>query len=498
MMKKLIPLILVTFIAGCAVGPNYQRPEIDEPANWQNADTSIYTADTTVSAADTSFLADTAAVKQETMWWQLFGDTILTNLITNSLAENYDIRIAAARVEELMGRYGVARSDFFPKINAGGTALRGQFGYPGLETDAERPTRNYFQVNLSADWEIDLWGKIRRANEAAKADLLASEEGRRGVVLSTISLIANAYIDLLALDRQLEIAESTAGVRRNALDLFRQRIEKGDLSYLEYSQAESEYWLAMAQIPVFKADIVFLENTINLLTGRNPGPLKRDRMLDSLSLPEIPVGMPSSLLERRPDVRFAEEQLRAANARIGVAKSLYFPSISLTGLFGSASNDLSTLFASNTGIWNIGGQVLQPVFYWGEIKGEVKAAEGIQKQALYKYVQVVRNSFREAEDALTSRSRTGEQAEAEAKRVDALLNYARLARMRYDEGVTSYLEVLDAERSLFDSQLVYAQTKSNLYKSVVAVYQALAGTWLDRAAMNSFQVEEEIELREAD
>jgi len=232
------------------------------------------------------------------------------------------------------------------------------------------------------------------------------------------------------------------------------------------------------------------------LIGRNPGPVARGKILDSLALPEIPVGMPSSLLERRPDVRFAEEQLRAANARIGVAKSLYFPSISLSGLFGFASGDLSALFQSKTRVWDVGGQVFQPIFNWGEIKGQVKGAEGAQKQALYTYVQTVRNAFRETEDALTDRSRTGEQLTAEGNRVNALATYARLAKMRYDEGVTSYLEVLDAERSLFATQLDYTQSQAGLHKSVVAVYQALAGSWLDQAAAVSFQIEAGVEPRE--
>jgi len=482
MMKRLIPLLFAALLAGCAVGPNYHRPALESPPAWQNPDTTFY--------------ADTSAALADTAWWHLFGDTALTHLITAGLQENFDVRIAAARVEELMGRYGVAKSDFFPKIGAGGTGLRGQFGFPGGGTDTERPTGNYFQVNLSADWEIDLWGKIRRANEAARADLLATEEARRGVVLSTTALIAASYIDLLALDRQLQIARETATSRQAALDLFRQRREKGDLSILEYSQAESEYWLAVSQIPIFEKNIVFVENFINFLIGGNPGPVARGKMLDSLALPEIPVGMPSILLERRPDVRFAEEQLRAANARIGVAKSLYFPSISLSGLFGSASSDLSALFKSSSTIWNIGGQVFQPIFRWGEIKGEVKASEGLQKQALYAYVQAVRNAFRETEDALTDRSRTGEQLTAEGNRVAALETYARLAKMRYDDGVTSYLEVLDAERALFATQLDYTQTRSELYKSVVAVYQALAGSWLDQAAAVSFQVEENVKPRE--
>jgi multidrug efflux system outer membrane protein len=251
----------------------------------------------------------------------------------------------------------------------------------------------------------------------------------------------------------------------------------------------------MAAIPEIEKNIVFIENLINFLVGRNPGPVARGELLDSLALPEIPVGMPSTLLERRPDVRLAEEQLIAANARIGVAKSLYFPSISLSGLFGVASADLSNLFGSTSDVWNIGGGVLQPIFHWGEISGEVQAAEGAQKQALHAYVGAVRNAFRETEDALVDRTRTAEQAEAEGNRVDALSTYARLARMRYDEGVTSYLEVLDAERSLFSTQLDYSRTRSNLYKTVVGVYQALAGSWVDHAAAAAF-IEEEVERRD--
>lgn len=480
-MNRLFALfVLAAMVAGCAVGPNFHRPALESPSNWQNPDTTFYAG---------------AAAQAETAWWRLFGDTMLTELISAGLQENTDVRIAAARVEELMGRYGVSKSDFFPKIGASGSASRGQFAGSGQGTLAERPTANSFQVNLFSDWEIDLWGKIRRANEAARASLLASEEARRGVVLTTTALIATAYLDLLSLDRQLQIAKETAATRRTALDLFQQRREQGDLSTLAYSQAESEYWLARSQIPIVEKNIVFVENAINYLLGRNPGPVARGKMLDNLALPEIPVGMPSSLLERRPDVRYAEEQLRAANASIGVAKSLYFPSISLSGLFGSASTELSDLFKSNARVWDIAGQVFQPIFRWGEIKGQVKAAEGVQKQALYGYLQAVRNAFREAEDALTDRSRTGEQLEAEGNRVTALATYARLARMRYEEGVTSYLEVLDAERALFATQLSYTQTKSELYKSVIAVYQALAGSWLDQAATASFRIEEGITPR---
>jgi multidrug efflux system outer membrane protein len=352
----------------------------------------------------------------------------------------------------------------------------------------QRITENSFNVNVAAGWEIDLWGKIRRQSEAAKADLLASEEARRGVVLSTVSLVASSYIDLLALDRQLELTRRTAANRKLNLDLFQQRLEKGDLSQLEYNQAEAEYWFAMSQIPLLEKNVTFLENAINVLLGRNPGPVPRGRLLDSLAVPEIPVGLPSSLLARRPDVAFAEEQLRSANARVGVAQAQYFPSISLTGLFGFVSGELSSLFSPETRVWNVGANALQPIFRGGEIRGQVQAAEGVKKEALYNYVNAVHNAFRDAEDALVDRTKTAEQADAEGKRVAALTGYLDLASSRYTEGVTSYLEVLDADRNLYSSDLEYTLTKAGVYKTVIGVYRALAGGWLDAASATSFQV----------
>jgi multidrug efflux system outer membrane protein len=480
-MKHLISVLLALLIGGCAVGPDYRRPETEVPSEWQTRDTSAVLDSTSIAAADTG-------------WWQMFGDTVMTGLIRTALQENNEVRIAAARVEEFMGYYGVTKSDFYPKINAGGNADRGQFALSG-NGENTRPTGNRFSVNVSAAWEIDLWGKIRRATEAAKAQLLASEEARRGVVLSVTAFVASSYIDLLGLDKQLEVARRTLASREFSLDLFRQRSAKGDVSDLELSQIESQYWLAKSRVPFLEMQIAQLENAISVLVGRNPGPIPRGSRIDSLVLPGIPEGMPSEVLERRPDVRQAEEQLRAANARIGVAKALYFPSISLTGLFGGVSGNLSSLFNPEAQVWNVGAQVLQPIFRWGEISGQVDAAQAVQKQTLYGYVQSVQNAFRDAEDALVERSRTQEVHDAQGKQVEALRVYDRLARMRYLEGVTSYLEVLDAERSLFDTELQFAQTQANLYKSVVSVYRAVAGGWVDRAADRAFMPSDPVETR---
>lgn len=467
-MKKLSLLLLsAMLLAGCKAGPNYKRPTVTVPEVWKQADSTVVLDSATLALVNVA-------------WWELFGDSVLAGLVRTALYENHDIRIAAARVEEFMGLYGVAKSDLFPKVDLGASAGRGQipaFGDP----DVERPTRSLLNVNVRASWEIDLWGKVRRAKEAANADVLAAEETRRGVVLSLAAQVAGAYIDLLGLDQQLVIARQTAASRARSLELFEQRRSEGDVSDLEISQLDSEYWLAMSQIPQIEQRIAQLEHAISVLLGRIPGAIARGGVIDSLYLPVVPAGLPSELLERRPDVRAAEEQLVAANARIGVAKAQYFPSISLTGLFGFASSDLSNLLSPEARAWNVGGDLLQPLFRGGEIKGQVKAAEAVQKQALYAYVQTVHNAFRDVEDALVVNARTSEQLTAEANRVDALKVYAKLATMRYDEGVTGYLEVLDAERSLFASQLDYVQTQAGLLQSTIGIYSALAGGWVDLA-----------------
>jgi multidrug efflux system outer membrane protein len=470
-------------LASCSVGPNYEQPETPVPAEWPHADSTMYVTDSLQTLSDTT-------------WWDLFQDTVLTNLVRSALEENVDVKIAAARVEQLMGQYGVDESQFWPKFDVGAGVDRGQYIAAPTNGDGVRVTANRFQVNLSAGWEIDLWGKVRRATEAAKADLLASEEARRGVVLSTVALIATSYFDLLSLDSQLEFTRRTAENRKNGLDLFKQRLEKGDLSELEYNQAESEYWFAMAEIPRLEKGVTFLEHTICVLLGRNPGPIPRGKVLDSLTVPEIPFGLASQVLERRPDVRLAEEQLRSANARVGVAKAQYFPSISLTGLLGMVSGDLNSLFAPESRVWSVGGSILAPIFRGGEISGQVETAQGVKKELLYNYVNTVHNAFRDAEDALVDRTKTWEQATAEEKRVTALSSYLRLANMRFSEGVTSYLEVLDADRNLYSSQVEYVQTKAEVYKSIVGVYRAFAGGWLDKASMESFQVVEPPERRE--
>lgn len=470
-MKKIfIPIILLFIFARCSVGPDYVKPPVEMP------DSTIYqTQNTTIEDSVAMALADTT-------WWELFGDTVLTSLITTAIHENNDVKIAAARVDEFMGLYGVAKSDYFPKFDVDADGRVGENNAQGQQFRANR-----FTVDLSAFWEIDIWGKIRRSNEAAVANLLASEEVRRGVILTVTSQIAITYFDLLSLDNQLQIAKQTVDSRAHSLKLFDQRLQHGDISQLEVSQLESEYWYAVSQVPFIEKNIVQLENAMCVLLGRNPGPIPRGKILNDLSLPDIPESLPSQLLERRPDVQQAEQELISANANIGVVKSQYYPSLSLTGLIGFSSSEISTIFQPASLIWSAGANILQPLFRAGEISSQVESAEAFQRQTLYNYVKTVQTAFGDAQNALVERAKTEEIYFSDGKRLDALQVYYNLANMKYYEGATSYLEVLDAERNLFDSQLGYAQSHARLMQSVVRIFSALAGGWLNDLAFEAYQ-----------
>ncbi len=478
MFKIIIPLLLLIFAVSCSVGPDYVRPPVEMP------DSTFYKQDYTVEDSLALALADTT-------WWELFGDTVLTYLITTAVQENNDIKIAAARVDEFMGLYGIEESNYYPKFDVGASGRVGELNADGVKFRSERWT-----LDLSAFWEIDIWGKVRRANEAALADLLATEEVRRGVILSITSFVANSYFDLLSLDAQLDIAKRTVDSREKSLGLFQQRWERGDISQLEISQLESEYWYAKSQIPFIEKSIVQLENAISVLLGRSPGPIPRGKNLNDLLLPEIPESMPSQLLERRPDVLQAEQELIALNARIGVVKSQYYPSLSLNGLVGFSNSDISMLFDQSSFVWNTGGTLLAPLFRAGEISSQVDASEAIQRQAFFNYIKSVQTAFSDAQNALVERKKTEEIYFADGKRLDALSTYFELSHLRYDEGATSYLEVLDAERNLFNSELGYVQSRATLMKSVVGIFSSLAGGWLDKTAYESYQPMNPVEQEE--
>ncbi len=464
-MRKPFTVLLLTLLAGgCTIGPDYQRPALDVPAEWR------------LSEQNAKELADTA-------WWGQFNDPVLSDLIATALNENKDLMIAAARIDEFAGRYGIVRADLFPQVGASADYNRGKITESGDNALAPgyKATTDSFSANLGAAWEIDLWGKIRRGTEAAKAEFIASEEGRRAVILSLVSNVARAYINLRDLDRQLEISRNTAKSRGESYLIFQERFAGGIISDLELSQNRSQYEEALASIPNLEKAVAQQENGLSILLGRNPGPIPRGKNIDELSLPAIAVGMPSDLLERRPDIRQAEQALIAANARIGVAKAAYFPTISLTGAFGSASGDLSDLFQGPAKIWQYSAPVSMPIFTAGKIAGGVKEAEAIQQQALIGYQQAVQNAFREVNDALVDQHQTTRQLAAQKSQVESLRQYAGIARLRYDNGYTDYLAVLDAERSLFNAELAYTQTQGALHFSLINLYKAMGGGWVDKA-----------------
>ena len=463
-MRKLVVFFIIILAAwGCAIGPDYRRPSIDTPSQWR--------LDEKMSQG----VANTA-------WWEQLDDPVLNSLITEALKENYDVKIAAARVEEYVGHYWVARSGFFPQIGASGQGGRQRISENGPVSTIgyTNPYTNY-QGAFSGSWEIDIWGRIRRTTEAARADLLSTEEARRAVVLTLVANVATAYVNLRDLDKQLEIDERTAKSRGESLRLFDLKFKNGLISRLELSQVRSEYEQALSTIPATRKQITFQENAICVLLGRNPGPIARGKSIDELKLPAVPEGLPSDLLERRPDLRQAEQELIAANARIGAAKALYFPAISLTGAAGWSSTQLYNLFSGPSQVWNWAGTFSAPIFTGGSITGQVMVSKAQQEQALLAYKKAIQAAFQDVNNALEDQKQTREQLVVVGRQVDALRDYARVARRRYDNGYTSYIEVLDAERSLFNSELSYAQIQGTLFQAMVNLYKAMGGGWVVEA-----------------
>jgi multidrug efflux system outer membrane protein len=461
----LLASLAAVALSGCKVTADYERPATEAPARYRFED------------AQTREAGNIA-------WWRLFKDEQLARLIDVALAENKNVLTAAARVEEYYGRYGVQRGQQFPQVALGaeaGAQRASRVGTPALPAPAD-VTSEFYSISLGASFELDLWGRLRRATEAARADLLAVEENRRTVILSLVSAVASSYVNLLSLDRQLEISRRTLAIRADSLRIFDLRFKGGVISELELQQVRSEYEVAAAAVPLAEKQVAQQENDLSVLLGRNPGTIARGGALEALVLPAVPAGLPSELLERRPDIRQTEQQLVAANARIGVAKAAFYPTISLTGVLGLASAGLSNLFSGAARVWTYSGALNQPIFTGGTLLGQLRVSEAQQKQALYAYQQAIQTAFGEVENALVDQAKTREQLGAQRRQVTALARYAHLARLRYDGGYTSYLEVLDAERSLFQSQIQTAQTQALLYLAMINLYKALGGGWVDEAA----------------
>ena len=454
-LKFAASLLAAGLLAGCVVGNDYERPAIVLPEKFRFEQ---------IEAHDLA----------NTRWWEQFEDPILNELIQSALENNLDVRIAAARVEEFYGALGVTRSGLFPQVGAEAVA--------GRDRVPPNSAADRFQIDAFASWEIDIFGRLRNLTDASRTDLLASEEGRSFAVLSLISAVATSYIALQGIDSQLEITRRTLASREESLRIFEARYRRGAISEIELSQSRSEYASTLATIPRLELQQAQIENALAVVVGRNPGTILRAKTIDATVLPPVPAGLPSEILERRPDLRQAELNLISANARIDAAKALYFPRISLTGLFGSASNAIDTLFTGPAELWGYAGTVTGPLFTAGGIKGQVLIAEARQQQVLFAYQRAIQVAFREVEDALIGSQKSREELTAQAQRLDAMRTYARLARQRYDNGYSSYLEVLDSERGLFSAELDYTRVKSDTYFALIELYKAMGGGWVTDAA----------------
>ena len=465
-MRRPLLVAAACMLTAC-LGEPYQRPDLDVPAQYR-------------------YSIAGAANALDARWWTGFGDPALDALVAEALANNEDLRIAAARVDEYHGAKVTTRAPLFPAVGYAAATGREQPSSLTVAPGADDPY-NFSSAGLTVGWELDVWGRVRNLTAAADADWRASEADRRAAVLSVVGAVVSGYVTLLALDDQLATSERTLASRAQALTVFEKRYRGGVISKVELSQARYQYEVAAATIPVLQQQIAQQEHALSLLLGRNPGPIARDRRLVALAFPVIPAGLPSAILEQRPDVVAAEELLIAANARVAAARALYFPTISLTGLLGVASLDLDDLFASGSDTWNYSGQITGPIFQGGAIAGTNEQAEARRAQLLANYQRTVRRAFADVDDALIATQKTSERSEAQQRQVEALRDYARLARKRFEGGYSSFLEVLDAETSLFNAELLYSQGERERLLAHVDLYRALGGGWVDDAATQAPQ-----------
>ncbi len=459
---SLVTLILVMSLAlaGCMVGPNYKRPEITAPPVFRGE----------AGAQEQASLADLP-------WWAVFKDATLQALIQESLKNNYDLRIAISRVEQARQIAAQAKSLYYPTVEYQGNISSGTNTLFGIPSTTGEDRIDSLLLVINAAWEIDFWGKFRRANEAARAQLYATEEFKRSVMLILVSDVAVAYFQLLELDLELQIAKNSTQSFEESLKIFTQRLQQGVASKLETSRAEAALASTAATIPELERQIALKENQINVLLGRNPAAVTRSAELLQEEMPvEIPVGLPSELLERRPDVRQAELDLITANAQIGVAKANFFPRIGLTALFGSASAEL-TAFTSGTTAIGVAASLAGPIFTGGRLKAEYRQAVAIWEEFKLRYEFTALNAFQEVSNALITREKLNGVLKEQARAVNALQESVRIATLRYVAGKASYYEVLEAQQQLFPAENQLAQTQLNRLLVIVQLYQALGGGW---------------------
>jgi multidrug efflux system outer membrane protein len=462
-MRKFLVVIGVAIVStGCIVGPRYKKPAADVPGSYRGL------------APDEAIKPDSVSLGDQ-KWWEVFQDEQLRFLIRTALQQNYDVRIAGARILQAQAQLGITRADQFPTVAAGAgisdqRSAKSLF-LPPFETSTG-------QLNVSAGWELDFWGKFRRATEAARANLLASESARQEVMLTLVANVSGAYFQLRALDLELEISKRTLASRRESLRLTAILADHGSTSMLDVRQAEQLVFTAAAEIPALEQQIEQEENLISILVGKNPDTVVRGQALtEQTRPPAVPAGLPSSLLERRPDIREAEQQLIAASAQIGIAKAAYFPQISLSGTAGFQSAALTSLFSGPAGTWNFGASLAQPIFTAGRLRSNVRFAEAQQQTTLLFYQQTIQGAFRSVSDALISYRKSREFRSQEELLFQSAQDAARLSHMRYNGGVTGYLEVLTNETNAFSAELGLVQAQLNELLALVQVYQALGGGW---------------------
>ena len=463
-MKPAILALSLLTLSGCMMGPNYKRPQVELPGGFRGAP---------ASAAMTTSIADTK-------WQNLFSDRTLNQMVESALAHNFDLRIAAERVEEARSQLGITRANQYPFVNA-------QTGFTGTRSSARANLPVPPGTNLSASfttlgaalsWELDIWGRLRRQTEAARATYLASEEGRRAVGVSLVSDVMETYFQLLEQDLELEISQKTLGLANDSLKLVELRHQRGAATGLDVSQAEQLIHTASAQIAAAERTIAQSENMLSLLQGSEPASQARGRKLEEIQVPaEVPPGLPSALLARRPDIREAEQNLVAANAQIGAARALYFPQLSLGAFVGGESRGLLALGSPAARVYNVAPSAVQSIFNAGQIRNQVRLSEAQQRELLIAYQRSIYTALREVSDSLVSFDRLREQRHQEEQLVHTLEDTLRLSDLRYRGGLDSYLQVLDAQRNLFAGQLSLAQLRLQERVSVVQLYRALGGGW---------------------
>jgi multidrug efflux system outer membrane protein len=447
-------------LVGCTVGPNYKRPPVNAPETFRGE-----------TETSTNSLANLP-------WWHVFDDPTLQHLIRTALTNNYDLRIATTRVEQARAMAAQARAGFFPQVNYTATAARGKNVAGGNTPSPTGIIGDVFAAGVNASWEIDLWGRIRRLNESARAQFLANQEARRGVTISLIAQVAQNYFQLLALDQQLEIARQSTNSFGQSLKIFNQRLQGGVASILETSTAEALMDSAAATIPGLEQQIVLQENQLSVLLGQNPRAIVRGSLsLDSQTPLEIPAGLPSALLERRSDIREAEQQLRSANAELGVAKADFFPKLNLTGLLGEVSPELAAFTSGGSIAWGVAAGLAGPIFHGGQLRAQYAQAQAAREQFSLQYQASVLNAFQEISDALISREKSAAARMQQGRAVEAYKIAVKISLERYRSGNADYYEVLQEQQLLFPAEKVLVQFQLNQLLAVVQLYRALGGGW---------------------